>query len=250
MDLIYTAGLGANPGLPGSPRHQIYNFVTEAFSWSVEEILGKKPFFMPGENATLRGVGEKVFWAYPTIVVLDTPGLISLYMPAGVLGKDTDHKPTPGELFTPDRINIADCQWERTDVLFLIVPGEAFCIYLMWETGTKNLDCWYINLQEPVQRTKIGFDTMDHMLDIVVSPDMSAWRWKDDDEFAEAERIGFYSHEKASAIWTEGEKALRILTSERRSFYEQWEKWLADPAWELPKLSSLWDRVKLEIPEN
>ena len=208
--------------------------------------LSEKPFWLSGESATLRGVGNKVFWAYPTIVVQDTSDLIVLYMPAGVLGKDTDHKPTPKELLTPEKINIADCQWNRTDVLFLVVPGDSFSVYIMWDTATKNLDCWYINLQEPIRRTKIGFDTMDNMLDVVVSPDMTKWIWKDDDEFVEAQKVGFYSSEKAREIWAEGEKAVRLLTSERRSLYEEWEKWRANPEWEIPKLSPLWDKVKLD----
>jgi len=207
--------------------------------------LNSKPFLKIGSHATLRGVGNKVFWAYPTIVIQDTADLIALYMPAGVLGKDTDHKPTPAELLSPEKINIVDCQWERTDVLMLIVPGEAFSIYVMRETGTRNLVCWYINLQEPIQRTSIGFDTMDNMLDVVVSPDMTEWKWKDNDEFAEAENVGFYSHKKALEIWAEGEKAVRLLTSERRTLYEEWEKWRANPEWEKPKLSPLWDKVKI-----
>ena len=203
-------------------------------------------FRQAGENATLRGVGVKVFWAYPTIVIQDTAELIALYMPAGVLGKDTDHKPTPKELLSAEKINIADCQWERTDVLFLIIPGESFSTYAMWETGTKNLDCWYVNLQEPIKRTHIGFDTMDNMLDVVISPDMSKWRWKDDDEFAEAQKVGFYSSEKAREIWTQGERAVKLITSERRSMYEKWATWQASPEWGLPKLSPLWDKVNFD----
>jgi hypothetical protein len=206
--------------------------------------LSKESFWLSGENATLRGVGSKVFWAYPTIVVQDTSDLIVLYMPSGVLGKDTDHRPTPQELLSfPNKINIVDCQWDRTDVLFLIVPGDSFSTYIMWKTGTKILDCWYINLQEPIRRTEIGFDTMDNMLDVVVNPDMTEWRWKDDDEFAEAQKIGFYSSEKAREIWAEGEKAVRLITSERRSLYKKWEKWQANPEWEIPRLSPFWDKV-------
>ncbi|MBK9208530.1 MAG: DUF402 domain-containing protein [Anaerolineales bacterium] len=104
-------------------------------------------------------------------------------MPAGVLGKNVKQKPTPKEYLVEDKIKIVDCQWNRTDVLFLIVPSDSFSTYIMWDTGTKNLDCWYVNLQEPVHRTKIGFDTMDNMLDVVISPDMTTWEWKDEDEF-------------------------------------------------------------------
>lgn len=128
----------------------------------------------------------------------------------------------------------------------LIVPSEAFSTYLMWETGTKNVVCWYVNLQESIRRTSIGFDTKDNMLDIVISPDMNTWRWKDDDEFVEAQKVGFYSAEKAREIWAEGEKAIHLITNERRALYEQWEKWQANPTWELPTLSSDWQKVNLD----
>jgi hypothetical protein len=200
----------------------------------------------PGTNAILRGVGSKVFWAYPTIIVQDSPALIALYLPAGVTGKDTDHRPTPQELLSsPESISIVDCQWERTDVLMLIVPGEAFSTYLMWKTGTKELDCWYINLQEPIRRTNIGFDTMDNMLDVVISPDMSKWKWKDDDEFVEAERVGFYSHEKAQEIWNIGKNAIKTVTVDRRPLYEKWKIWQAKPEWRIPELSPLWNKIEL-----
>ena len=202
-------------------------------------------FRQAGENAILRGVGKKVLWAFPATVVQDTSDLIVLYMPAGVLGRNVTHKPTTKELLSLTELNIVECTWQRTDVLMLIVPGEAFSTYIMWDTGTKNLDCWYVNLQEPIKRTSIGFDTMDNMLDVVISPDMSDWEWKDDDEFAEAQKIGFYSAETAREIWSEGEKAVRLITSERRSLYEEWEKWQANPKWEIPKLSPLWNEVNL-----
>ena len=208
--------------------------------------MSQKPCWATGESATLRGVGSKVFWAYPTIVVQDISDLIVLYMPTGVCGKNVDHKPAPRELLSADQIKIIDSQWKLTDVLMLIVPDEAFSTYIMWETGTKNLKCWYINLQEPIRRTSIGFDTMDNMLDVVISPDMSKWHWKDDDEFAEAQNLGLYTTEKAREIWAEGEKAVRLVTKERRALYAQWEKWNAAPEWVVPKLSPLWQETKLD----
>ncbi len=208
--------------------------------------MHQKLFWRSSENATLRGVGIKVFWAFPTIVVKDEPDLIVLYMPAGVLGRNVAHKPTTQELFSPIDLKIVECTWQRTDVLMLIVPTEAFSTYIMWETGTKNLICWYANLQEPIRRTSIGFDTMDHTLDVVISPDMTEWKWKDYDEFMEAQKAGFYSSQRAHDIQSEGEKAVRLITSERRSWYEEWKEWQANPEWELPKLSPLWDKVGVD----
>lgn len=205
-----------------------------------------KSFWQSGASTTLRGVGDKVYWAFPTIVIQDSPELIVLYMPAGVQGKNVDHKPATSELFSANKLNVIDFQWQRTDVLMLIVPGEAFSTYIMWETGTKNLDCWYVNLQEPIRRTSIGFDTMDNMLDVVISPDMSTWGWKDDDEFIAAQNIGFYSPEKARDIWSEGERAVQLITKERRDLYKKWEMWQANPEWELPILSPNWQKVNLD----
>lgn len=208
--------------------------------------LKQQLFWPAGQNITLRGVGIKVFWAFPTIVVQDKPDLVVLYMPAGVLGRNVAHKPTTKELFSPAEIKIVECSWQRTDVLMLIVPNEAFSTYLMWETGTKNLNCWYVNLQEPIRRTGIGFDTMDHTLDVVIRPDLSEWAWKDEDEFAEAQKAGFYSGEKAREIWAEGEKAVRLITVERRALYEEWKNWQADPQWVIPKLSPHWEAINLD----
>lgn len=208
--------------------------------------MGENKFWLSGENVTLRGVGEIVFWAYPTIVVQDTCDLVILYMPANVIGKNTDHRPSAKELRFPKKINIVDHQWRKTDVLILIVPGDSFSTYLMWEAGTKNVDCWYINLQEPIRRTPIGFDTLDNMLDIVINPDMTEWEWKDADEFAAAQKVGYYSIEKANAIWSEGEKAVSLVMTKRRSIYKQWENWQANPEWEIPKLSPLWDKLNFD----
>ncbi len=204
------------------------------------------PFRVRGTEATLRGVGAKVYWAYPTTVVQDTAGLIALYLPAGAEGKDVERKPTPQEFMTPENIRIVDVTWERTDVLMLIVPGEAFSVYLMWEAHARHLDCWYINLQEPIRRTSIGFDTMDHMLDVVISPDMSEWKWKDEDEFQEAARTGLYSPAKIREIRAEGERAIRLLRSERRSFYRKWENWRADKEWGIPRLATQWAVLDLD----
>jgi predicted RNA-binding protein associated with RNAse of E/G family len=201
-------------------------------------------FRSAGEHATLRGIGRQVYWTYPTIIVQDTSDLVVLYQPAGVLGKNTDHRPTPKEVISSEKINVVDHQWTRTDLLMLIVPEESFSTYIMWETGTKNIDCWYINLQEPIRRTSIGFDTTDNWLDVVISPDMNEWHWKDEDEFTAAQNVGLYSAEKAREIWAEGEKAVQLVTKERRALYEQWKEWQPNPEWEFPKLSPLWETIR------
>ncbi len=202
--------------------------------------------WLPGDHITLRGVGEKVFWAYPAIAVQDTPEMVAYYLRAGTIGKNTSHRVAPNEMLDAQKIEIVDHEWRRTDVLMLAAPGDPFSVYLMWETGTKILDCIYVNLQEPLRRTRIGFDSMDNMLDVVISPDMDQWRWKDEDEFEEAQRVGVYSPERARQIRADGERAIEMVLSRRRSMYEKWKLWEPNPQWGLPILSPLWDRVNLD----
>jgi hypothetical protein len=153
-----------------------------------------------GEVIVFRGVSQsKIWYALPVFVVQDTPTLIALYWPAGTRGKwrmkPSSERVTPqGVILTP--MEVIDRAWDTTDVLMLITPGAAHAVYVMWETGQKNLLCWYINLQDPIRRTPVGFDTCDHMLDIVFSPDKSSWNWKDEDHLADAVALGILQMRK------------------------------------------------------
>lgn len=122
-------------------------------------------------------------------------------------------------------------------------PGEAFSVYAMWQPEKWTLNCWYINLQESYCRTEIGFDTTDNMLDIVISPDMSQWQLKDEDELDEAERGGVYSTAEAEQIRQTGKKAIEILLGERRDFYGQWQHWSPPKDWIILELHSNWNKL-------
>lgn len=201
-------------------------------------------YLLSGQSAILRGVGwNKLWWAIPVTVVQDTVNLNALYWPAGTKGKNTVRRPTIDDLLHPEQLAIGDTKWTRTDVLMLTIPEESFSIYVMWQAGHTMLDCWYINIQDALKRTKIGFDTMDHMLDIVVSPDMSEWQWKDEDEFSEAESKGIYSTDEAEQIRSAGVKAIEALRGDRRDFYERWQYWKPPAEWQIPSLTANWDKI-------
>jgi predicted RNA-binding protein associated with RNAse of E/G family len=100
----------------------------------------------------------------------------------------------------------------------------------------------YVNLEDPWRETTLGFDSPDHLLDLVVDPDRS-WRWKDEDHLAEAVEIGLFSLEQARAFRTEGERAIERIEAWSAPFDEGWENWLPDPAWPLPSLPNGWERL-------
>jgi hypothetical protein len=96
---------------------------------------------------------------------------------------------------------------------------------------------WYVNLQEPLRRTPLGFDTCDQLLDLVRTRD-GKWRWKDERELGAAVERGFLSNEEAAAIRAEGE---RVIAAD--PFPTGWEDWRPDPSWPAPALPPGWDVV-------
>ena len=122
-------------------------------------------YWMPGEIIVFRGVVEqKIQYALPVIVVQDDPNLTALFWRAGTMGKF--RRLTPGEKVTPQHVisgqmKVFDKTWIDTDVLMLVPYAAAYAVYVMWKEGQKRLNCWYINLQQPLERTTIGFNTID-----------------------------------------------------------------------------------------
>lgn len=197
-----------------------------------------------GDAVVLRGVWrQKLWWAVPVTVVQDGADLIALYLPAGTREKSPGRRLTPRDLLSTEKLDLVDGMWVDTDVLMLVTPGAAHAVYAMWEEGQTSFRCWYIDLQEPLQRTSIGFDTRDHLLDIVVSPDRSEWRWKDEDEFQEALEIGLYTAEQARAIRAEGERAIWRMRAGQPPFCDGWERWSPPAEWKAPDLPAGWDDI-------
>jgi hypothetical protein len=133
-----------------------------------------------------------------------------------------------------------DPDWGHWRVLLLMKPDARHAVSLFWDAATGRLDFWYIDLIGPVQRRPFGFDFIEHGLDIVVEPDLSRWRWKDEDELEWAVRDGRYSRVEADGLYREGERAVERLTRESATF-ERWRTWRAPVAWQVPAMPSGWD---------
>jgi hypothetical protein len=211
----------------------------------LEQIPDSLVRWKAGDTIVMRGVLKgKLWWACPMHVVQDTPELIALYWPVSTPTRSPIRRPTvEDELY--NRIELEERNWTDNDVLSLTMPGSAHSIELMWEGGTRKVRCWYVHLQESLRRTKIGFDTMDQMLDIVISPDRSSWRWKDEDEFNEAEAIGVYSHEQLQSIRHEGERVIIKLNANVSPFCDGWENWIPPVGWGIPTFPEGWEKVPL-----
>lgn len=126
-----------------------------------------------------------------------------------------------------------DRPWTGEGVLILGRPGRAHSLWLFWQDW--RFAGWYVNLEQPWQPSRFGFDTEDHTLDIRVKSDGS-WEWKDEDELSVAVDVGFFTPEQAMAFRAEGERVIAEWP-----FPTGWEDWRADPSWPIPSVPADWD---------
>ncbi len=191
----------------------------------------------------LREVWRSRIWTVrPVLVVRDSPALLALYLPAGTVWK-RPRRPDGGPIRLPAGDWTLMDHRQTIDVLRLNIPGAAHSVMLFWKEGHAEFIGWYVNLEEPLRRTAIGFDYMDQALDIVISPDMTEWHWKDEDELQEALAAGLFTPRQAAEIRREGERALELLLARRPPFDDGWERWRPDPSWPAPQLPDGWAGV-------
>jgi hypothetical protein len=126
--------------------------------------------------------------------------------------------------------------WQLHHVLWLVPPGEGHMLGLKWAEGWRFVG-WYVNLQSPPAATSLGYDTCDLALDVEVEPD-GTWRWKDEDDFAEAQTLGVLDQAGAAAVRAEGERVIA-----QKPWPTGWEHWRPDPAWTPLRLPVGWDSV-------
>jgi predicted RNA-binding protein associated with RNAse of E/G family len=190
-----------------------------------------------GDAVLLREIHRGRVWAArPATIVSDEPGLVALYLEPGIRWM----RPVAASSGVPLRMPAPDWQLaeaiaDGSRVLYLIQPGAAHAVHLRWLPPDWRFEGWYVNLQEPLRRSPDGFDYMDHMLDIVVDPDLS-WRWKDEDELTEAVASGLVSEGWAERVRSEGRRVVRRIEGRQPPFTEPWDRWEPDPAWRTPTL--------------
>jgi hypothetical protein len=191
-----------------------------------------------GEVAVLRFIRYgKVRRAGPHIVVADRPDLVALHVPVGATAKTAvwDGSPIRGQ--AERAWALRDLVWDTYRVLRLIRWDDGHSLELFWQDATGAFAGWYVNIQEPLRRSPVGFDTDDLVLDIWVEPDGS-WKWKDEDELDEAIRLGRFTADQAAAIRAEGERVLA-----NPPWPTGWEDWRPDPDWPVPALLDGWDSL-------
>lgn len=206
---------------------------------------GAISYWPPGAHILMREVWEGRIWtAKPVIVVQDEPNLTVLFMPHGTCYKHP-RMPDGGQVphMLPDRWLLVD-RVRNGDTLFLCPAGSSYMVMLFRVESQGQFAGWYINLQEPLRRICFGFDYLDQELDIVVSPDRTSWKWKDEDGFEALRSRGIISPEQALRIRAEGERVISQITIKDSLFNQGWHEWSPPETWTIPTLPSNWNVIE------
>ena len=180
-------------------------------------------------DAVWRDVHRGRVWrAQACRIVEESAETIALWIPAGSQAK----VPDGGLRIHGDDWELSDTAPKR-DQICVARPGRAHSVYIFWQDDWQ-LDHWYVNFEQPLRRSPLGFDTFDEKLDLIVRSDGS-YRWKDEDELEKAAAAGLLD---AAEVRAEAERVL-----------EEWprptggEESRPAPIWPLPQLPERWDRV-------
>jgi hypothetical protein len=180
-------------------------------------------------DAVWRDVHRGRVWrAQACRILQESPETIALWFPAGGPAR----VPAGGLRIPGDDWQLEDTSPTR-DSVCVARPGRAHSIYVFWDDN-GGFSHWYVNFEQPLRRSPVGFDTFDEKLDLIVRPDGS-YEWKDEDELEQAAAAGLLD---ADAV---REEAQRVL--EDWPFPTGWEDWRPDSAWPIPQLPEGWDRV-------
>jgi hypothetical protein len=196
-----------------------------------------------GDPALLRYVHEgRVSRVFPVNVVADAPASVQLFIAAGTAIRaraGLDGRPIARGLPYEERFalpwTLGDDVWSGHHVLMLTPRDAAHSFWAHLDEGWR-FEGWYVNLQEPLRETRFGWDTADNVLDLVVAPDLSEWRWKDEHELHAAVAVGRFTEADAERLRREGERAVATLERREWPFDRSWEEWRPDPSWPRPQL--------------
>lgn len=185
--------------------------------------------FEPGQSIIVRERYEGLVWTErPVTVVADTAGEIVLHLVPGTVTRvpiDASERHDYLSIMNSRSWVLRDRVWQPPGLLRITRDDQPFEVWRFATPDEAGVASWYVNLQEPLRRADDAFETLDHILDIVVAPDLSWWTWKDEDELAHAVDIGHTSVEDAARIRATGETIIAGIESGDPPWDLSWSTW-------------------------
>jgi len=200
--------------------------------------------FQPGDPIVERQVwfGAPVA-ATPLTVVDDADGILAASLLIGTewFGPVFADRAQAVEEFARGEVRWGPKTWIQHNVLKLTREGDPYSAQAFLNEAGEFI-AWYINLQEPMRRFSLGFDTRDHSLDILVGGDLSWWQWKDEEETERAVDIGLFSREEVDEIRRNGEAVVELVES-GNAWWTAWRDWAPNTSSPRPQLPPSWDAL-------
>ena len=216
---------------------------TESKGQTLTSQEASPPRWSFGGHVIFRQVWPSGVWAaIPATVIEDSSALVSLYIAPGTMFS--------GPICTrEEHLHVAAggtwerklYEWTGQHHLWASVPGEACSVWTIWSTPDWTHLGWKANPETPLRRTATGFDTTDHVLDVVISADLGSWRWKDEDELAVAIDLGLFSVAEGEQIRQEAQRVAGECVTSRRQQLQAWADWRPPARWKLPVLQGNWE---------
>ena len=210
-------------------------------------------FWKPGDAVALRGIyNDRFSYIQSAVVVQDGPEEVALailpgaecFAPEGYI--NGRHGPSGqwdrwGE-YAKKIWKMQRYTWHTNRLLILLQPEKYYASYYFWQDDGNQFLCYYINFQLPFRRNKIGFDTFDLELDIVIEPTYE-WCWKDMDDYQRGIERGIILSEWTEEIDAAKQEIFDRLEKRQYPYDGAWLNWMPDPNRSPPKLPENWDKV-------
>jgi hypothetical protein len=205
-----------------------------------------------GDAVVLRGIHNRRAWyVQSALVVQDNPEEVALVILPGaecaapygyIHGK---HGPDQGWDRWSDMKKgwkLERYTWQTNRLLVLLEPDRYYASIYFWKHDIDQFLFYYVNFQLPFQRSKVGFDTLDLELDLIIEPSFNQ-RWKDSENYQYGIESGIILKEWTEKIDIAKCEVLDKITLHQYPFDGWWLNWRPDPNWAPPRLPEDWDKI-------
>jgi len=207
-------------------------------------------YWNEGATILLRGVyNRRAVYVQSVRVIKDRPEETALLIwpgtecmvPDGYIrhGHDASKWDRWQETLT-NTIQLEKLIWHTNRFLILLEPEKFYSTIYIWEAASDQFVCYYINFQLPIQRTCLGFDTLDLDLDLEIDASHD-WHWKDVDDYERGICKGGIQLEWVKNIEQAQKEVFARIEKRAYPLDASWLNWRPDPAWLAPCLPEDWN---------
>ena len=193
-----------------------------------------------GDHILLRGVVDGQVWeALSVIVIKDSPEeTVLLLSPDAECAWTNIAQGNRWQAMASRDWSLQLNEWRNNWLLIFLEPNKYYAIDLIWNEA-RIFTGYYVNFQLPYRRTKLGFDSFDLELDLVVNKDLE-WHWKDVADYEAGIQSGGIHQSWVTEIEQAKQEVLERIDQRMYLFDGSWLSW-QPPSRSAPKLPIGWN---------